>query len=54
MSPFAIRAKILRAAFDDPETKEKLIDPDISWHEMEKILKEFVEKKGLKVVELKP
>ena len=37
--PFVIRVKILRAAFDDPETRKKLIDP---------------EKIGFKVLELKP
>jgi hypothetical protein len=48
----AIRTEILKAAFEDPETKKKLLNPDISWNEMQKIIKEFAEKKGWKVVQL--
>jgi hypothetical protein len=48
----AIRKDILKAAFEDPETKKKLLNPDITWNEMMKIIKEFAEKKGAKVVQL--
>lgn len=49
---FAIRKELLKAAFDDAETRRKLLDPEISWNDMEKILVEFVEKHGFKVARL--
>lgn len=48
-------AEVLKAAFEDAETRQKLLDPDVSWCEMERIILEFAEKHGavkVKVVQL--
>ena len=48
----AIRTEILKAAFEDAETRRKLLADHVTWNEMQKIIKEFAEKKGWKVVQL--
>lgn len=49
---FAIRAEVLEAAFEDAETRKKLLEPTLSWKDMQKIISEFAKKKGWKVVQL--
>jgi hypothetical protein len=47
---FAIKKEVLKAAFDDRETRIKL-DLATDWQEVQKILKEFAEKHSFKVVQ---
>jgi hypothetical protein len=50
MSPLiAVRAEVFKAALDDPETCERIKKAD-TWSEIQKILAEFAEKQGFKVV----
>jgi short subunit dehydrogenase-like uncharacterized protein len=48
----ALRAEVLKAAFEDPETRKKLEEPTLSWKDMQKIIAEFAKKKGFRVVQL--
>lgn len=49
---FGIRKDLLKAAYDDPETNKKLLDPNISLKEIQNILAEFAKKRGFKVVQI--
>ena len=49
---FGIRKELLKAAYADSETCKKLLEPNVSLSDIQKILVEFARKRGFKVAQI--